>query len=158
MEKEFGEIEEFLDGHKVKYEIIEHEPVYTSEEAARIRGFDLKSGIKSLIFKITKKDRHDFVLILVSGDKKVDNKKLAKILSADNVKLADPQEVFEKTGCEIGSCHPFGNLVGLEIYMDRSILNNETIAFNAGLHTITITMKPHDLVKLIKPKIEDIAK
>ena len=158
MEKEFSEIKDFLDKHKVKYKIIEHEPVYTSEQAASVRGFDIKSGVKSLVFKITKDNHNDFVLVLVSGDKKADSKKLTKILNADNIKLAEPHEVLQRMGCEIGSCHPFGNLSGLQVYMDKRILENDIVAFNAGLHTITITMSPHELVKLVKPVIEDFAK
>ncbi|MBI3190733.1 hypothetical protein HYZ41_03445 [archaeon] len=157
MQKEFDEIIEFLDESKIKYRVIDHAPVYTSEQAAATRGFELRQGVKSLIFKITGKQT-DFVLVLVPGDKKADLGKLRKILGADDIRLADPTEVKERMSCEIGSCHPFGNICGLKTYMDKRILDNETIAFNAGLHTKTIAMSPHDLKKLTKPEVEDFVK
>ncbi len=158
MQKEFEVIKKFLDVHSVKYEMIEHEPVYTSDQAAAVRNFDLRTGVKSLVFKITKNGNHDIVLVLVPGDRKLDYKKLTEITGAENIKLADPKEVLERTGCEVGSCHPFGNLAGLRTYMDKRILENKTIAFNAGLHTITITMNPYDLANLTKPEIADLSK
>jgi Ala-tRNA(Pro) deacylase len=184
MEKEFNAIKNFLDKHGVEYTVYEHEPVYTSEQAAAVRGFDLKSGVKSLVFRVETKattkteaqisskgverksskteqsssDSSCFILALVSGDRKIDNKKLAAVVNANNVKLATPDEVLKRAGCEIGSVHPFGNLAGLETYMDKRILENKIIAFNAGLHTITITMKSEDFVHIVKPEIVDIAK
>ncbi len=155
---EFESIVRFLDENSAEYKIHQHEPVYHATEAAKVRGFELKSGVKSLVFKIEKESHNDFVLVLVSGDRKVDNKKLAKITEAKNVLLASVEEVMEKMNCEIGSCHPFGNISGLKTYMDKKILENKIIAFNAGLHTMSITMKPHDMEKLVKPVVCDLSK
>jgi Ala-tRNA(Pro) deacylase len=96
--------------------------------------------------------------VLVPGDRKADIGKLRGIIGADDIKLASSEEVKERMNCEIGSCHPFGNLCGLKTYMDKKILDNETVAFNAGLHTKTITMDPRDLKKLVNPVVEDFAK
>ncbi|MEM3410200.1 MAG: YbaK/EbsC family protein, partial [Nitrososphaerota archaeon] len=74
------------------------------------------------------------------------------------LKLATPIEVLEKTGCEIGSVHPFGNLYNLQTYLDRSVLENTWVNFNAGLHTVSIHMKTEDLVRLVKPVIADFSK
>jgi len=155
---EFEAITRFLDENGVEYKIIEHEPVHHATEASKVRGFELKAGIKSLVFKVDKEDYSDFILVLVSGDRKVDYKKLAKIVSAKNVRLATPEEVLEKTGCEVGSCHPFGNLSGMKTYMDEKVLENKVVAFNAGLHTMTIAMKPQDMKKLVNPVVCDLSK
>lgn len=158
MEKEFNQLKNFLDSHNIRYKVYEHAPVFTSEQAASVRGFDLKGGVKALVFRVQKENGNELVLALVSGDRKIDTKKLSSVLHAKDVHLAAPQEVLKKTGCEIGSVHPFGNLAGLDTYMDKRILENRIIAFNAGLHTISITMKSEDFANLLKPKIADIAK
>lgn len=148
-------IRKMLDDSEIEYKIFEHEPVYTSEQASRVRGVELKSGVKALVFK-TNDGR--FVLGLVSADKKISERKLAKEADADAVVLAKPNEVLEKTGCEIGSVHPFGILHDFPIYMDESILENDLVNFNVGLHTVSVQMHSKDLVEIVRPKICDISR
>ncbi|MEM2215873.1 MAG: YbaK/EbsC family protein [Nitrososphaerota archaeon] len=152
---EFLLLKKFLDDNGVVYRVYEHEPVYTSEQAARVRRVELKTGVKALIIK-TPDER--FILGLVAADRKIDLAKLAKIVGVKKLKLATPIEVLEKTGCEIGSVHPFGNLYNLQTYLDRSVLENTWVNFNAGLHTVSIHMKTEDLVRLVKPVIADFSK
>lgn len=155
MEKEFLALKKFLDSHSLDYSESTHEVVHTSEQAAAIRGVALRSGVKAIVFKISS---GTFVMALVRGDHRVDAKKLASLLNVKNAKLASPGEVLEITGCEIGSVHPFGNLFGLDVYMDKSILENGEANFSAGLHTKSIVMSRQDMVRLINPAIADIAK
>lgn len=120
----------------------------------RVRGVDAKSGVKALILKV---QSDVFITALVPGDKRVDMKKLARILGAKRLSLAEPNEVLKITGCEIGSVHPFGNIAGLQTYMDREILNNDRVEFSAGLHTASISISTQDLVNVIEPHIEDFS-
>ena len=158
MEKQLEDLKEFLGSNRVKYKLFEHGPIRTAEQASAVRGVPLSQGVKSLVFKIQKEDYDDIVLVLVRGDKKADNEKVARILNAKNAKLASHEEVFEKTSCEVGSVHPFGNLFGLDVYMDRGILENEEVSFSAGTHNHSISMKTKDFVNLIKPNVDDLAK
>ncbi|HLC63337.1 MAG TPA: YbaK/EbsC family protein [Candidatus Nanoarchaeia archaeon] len=151
-EQQTKQIIEFLDKSKIKYKLIVHRVVYTSEEAAKERGMPLKMGVKSLIFKL---DKDEFKLILVRADRKADSKRLREILHVKNIRLASPEEVLKISGCEIGSVHPFGFLMKLEILMDKSILENEDVDFNIGQHTHSALMKAKDLVKILKPRIEE---
>lgn len=156
MEQEFFAIKRLLDNKKVQYEIYEHEPVYTSKDAARVRGEDLRTGVKSLIFKAD----DDFILVLVPGDRKADFQKLRNITAKNNIRLATPQEVLDVCNCEIGSVHPFGLLMGpgLKTYMEKTILQNDRINFNVGLHTMTVRMRPQDMKDVIEPVVVDIIK
>ncbi len=154
MEEEFFAIRGLLDSAGVRYEVFEHEPVYTSEDAAKIRGEPLHSGVKSLVFMTD----DDFILVLVPGDRKVDVDKLRLITNKKNIHMAKPDEVFGKTHCRIGSVHPFGNLMQLKTYMERSILRNSRVNFNVGLHTMTVRMSPLDLKEIVKPEVVDVVK
>lgn len=148
-------IKELLDRNGICYKVSEHEPVYTSEQAAKVRGVELKTGVKALVLKSVE---GSFVVGLVAADRKIDLKKLAKIVKTKKLRLASPREVLKITGCEVGSVHPFGNLHSLSTYLDRSILENDMVNFNAGLHTVSIEMKARDLVKAIRPIIEIFSK
>jgi len=152
---EFHALKKLLDENNVEYIVHEHKPVYTSEQAAKVRGVELKTGVKALVLKTS---NGEFILGLVAADRKIDLEKLAKIVGVKKLKLASPREVLEKTGCEVGSVHPFGNLYGLKTYLDRSVLDNTCVNFNAGLHTVSIHMRSEDMLRLIKPVIGDFSK
>jgi len=137
-----GRVRQVLDEKGIDYQVSEHEPVYTSEDAARVRGVDVKTGVKALLVK-TAEAR--FVMILVCADKRADLNRIAELEGTKNVRLASPSEVLEVTGCEIGSVPPFGHITKLKTYLDREIMDNEYVNFNAGLHTVSVRMRAEDL-------------
>jgi Ala-tRNA(Pro) deacylase len=153
--RQFKLVKELLELNGIDYEVLEHAPVYTSEEAARARRVELKTGVKALILKT---EKGNFVIGLVAADRKIDLKKLAKIAGVKKLQLASPEETFKTTGCEVGSVHPFGNLFDLPTYLDISILENDKVNFNAGLHTVSIQMRAKDMIKAIRPVVEDFSK
>ena len=63
----FQRIENLLRENSADYEILEHEPVYTSEEAARVRGTPLSSGAKALICKCDQ----EMVLFVMPADRRL---------------------------------------------------------------------------------------
>lgn len=128
-----------------EYEIFEHEPVYTSEEAAKVRNVPLRLGVKALVFET----ENEFILALVPANKKVDTKKLGY----KKIKLAHPNKVFEITGCKIGAVPPFGHKTELKTFVDPEILKNEWVYFNIGEHTQSAKMHGNDIIKLIKHPI-----
>jgi Ala-tRNA(Pro) deacylase len=154
-EAETDSIKKLLEENGVEYKLFSHEPVYTSEQASRVRGVELKSGVKALLFKT---NDNKFILGLVSADKRIDSSKLAAAAKAEALVLAKPEEVFEETGCKIGSVHPFGNLMNLPTYMDPGVLENEKVNFNVGMHTMSVQMKSKDLTDIVKPTIVDISR
>jgi Ala-tRNA(Pro) deacylase len=154
MQQQFDEIISLLDKHGIKYEVTEHEPVYTSEDAARIRGEDIRTGAKALIFKTD----DNFILCIIPGDKRIDMKKLREITHCKDIRMATPEEVLRITGCEIGSVHPVGTLMRIKTYADRRLFNNDRINFNAGLHTASIRMKSKDFQSVVNPTIVDYAR
>lgn len=154
-EKESLRIIEFLDGLGLEFQVLEHAPVFTSEQAASIRGAPLSHGVKAIVLKT---GSNDFVLACVSGDKKIDLKKIKKIFGAKNVSLASPADVLEKTGCEIGSVSPFGNIFGMKTFFDVEILGKQFVEFNIGLHTKSIRMRPKDLATAVGATIAGFAK
>jgi len=137
----------------VPYDKIEHQPVYTSEQAAAVRGLSLSQGAKSLLFKT----KPGFTLVVVAGDKRVDSKRLKKLLGVNSIRFASPEEVKEQMGCEIGSCYPFGNVLGLRTLVDKSLSDNEIISFNPGRHDVSIKLRYRDFEKLASPELVNVA-
>ena len=147
----FNKIKDVLNKEKIDYEVLEHKPVYTSKEAAEVRGTELRQGTKALVLKT----EEGFIQACVAGNKELDIEKLQKITLFKKLELANAKEVRQATGCNIGSVPPFGNLFNLKVYFDKSVLENEIVAFNAGQHTKSIKMKAKDLVKVVNPVVGD---
>ncbi len=140
------------------FETFEHEPVRTSEEAAKVRsGYVLHQGAKALIVKAKKNADGVFVMLVIPGDSRFDGEKVRKLLGTKELRFATEDEVSEITqGVVVGGVPPFGNLFNLEVIVDSKLLENEKIIFNAGDRRFSISMKSADYINLVKPKIADI--
>lgn len=147
----FQKLIALLDTSGVIYHVVEHEPVFTSEEAARVRGTRLEQGAKALVLIGDKKP----LMIVVPADQKLSFSKAKKALGIKDLRLAAPEEVVNILGVEIGSVPPFGNLKGLDLYLDSTMSRNEEIVFNPGVHIKSITIKYSDYLLLAKPTIGD---
>ncbi len=141
------------------FETFEHEPVRTSEEAAKIRsGYTLDQGAKALIVRVkySSSDKK-FVMLVVPGNVRFDKQKTSEYLKTKDIRFATEDEVSEITsGVELGGVPPFGNLFGLQVIVDPSLLQHEKIIFNAGDRRFSVAVYSKDYVTLVKPIIETI--
>lgn len=145
-------IEEKLTAQGVAYRITTHRPVYTSAEAAAVRGTSLSSGAKALVVKAGE----EFVLFVMPADRKLDSKRVRKNLGMRAIRFATREEVFALTGLQPGAIPPFGSLFGLRTYCDRALGQNEKINFNPGEHTATLEMGYGDYVRVEGPEFADV--
>ena len=136
----FDDIREMLTKNKAEFETMHHEPVYTSEQAAKVRGTKLRQGAKALIFRAG----NEYIMGVVSAEKKIDTSKLEKLSGHKKLELATAKQVEKLTGLKVGSIPPFGKLFGIKTYVDTSLAKVQVIAFNAGSHTDSIKMKYGD--------------
>lgn len=144
----------FLEAAGVKYRLIEHEPVFTSEQAARVRGISASMGAKSLLLKA----EGGFMLAVLSGNLKLDVKKLEEFYNVKEARFAKLDEVKVVMGCEVGACYPFGNLIGVRMLVDNELAKNKEISFNPGVHNKSLIMKWEDYKAVVNPTMADISK
>jgi len=148
-------LRKLLQDREIDFEEVDHEPGPDCESAANARGEDLKIGGKTLLFK----DKTGFRLFVLSAAKKADNNKIRKILKSQKLRFATQEELFEMTGVEKGALPPFGrDLLPFDLYLDKSILENERIAFNAGILTKSYILKVKDYLQLVDPIICQFSK
>jgi Ala-tRNA(Pro) deacylase len=141
------------------FETFEHEPVRTSEEASKIRtGYTIEQGAKALITRVREPSMgKKFVMFVVPGNKRFDTAKIKISTGLVDLRFASEAEVAEITqGVLPGGVPPFGNLFGLEVFVDQSLFNNEKIVFNAGDKSYSIAMKADDYKKIVNPVVADI--
>lgn len=151
--KIFQDLISLLKKNNITYQLYEHLPVYTSQEAAKIRQTSQTQGAKALVFLADKKP----ILLVLPGNKKVDTRTFKKTFGVNDLSFAKAEQVLELTGLEIGAIPPFGNVMNLTTYVDKTLLNEEEIAFNAGAHTKSIKMKTKDYLNLCQSKISSFS-
>lgn len=144
-----------LNQNKINFDEIHHGMAQTCEESARQRGADITIGGKTILFK----DKRDFRLFTLSAAREVDSTKVRKILKSQRLRFATSEELMELCFVEKGALPPLGKqLYPFEHYLDKSILENEKIAFNAGILTKSIIMSVEDYIKLTNPIICEFSK
>lgn len=145
----FPKVEELLKRHSTPFTVLRHEPVFTSEQAAAVRGVALGSGAKALVVKAG----DGFVLLVLPADRKLDSKKAKAALGVRDLRFANKEEVAQLTGLQPGSIPPFGSLFGLATHCDPALGEHATINFNAGDHSISVSMAYADYVTVEKPNL-----
>jgi Ala-tRNA(Pro) deacylase len=144
---------EWLDQNDVPYQRLEHEAVFTSAEAARVRGTSLSSGAKALICKAD--DR--FLMFVMPADRRLANKLVRQQLGTRQLRFASPEEVLELTGLRPGSIPPFGSLFGMPTYCDERLRREPRINFNAGDHCVSFSMTFDDYAAAENPQLGQFA-
>ena len=99
----FEQILALLEKHNIPYKLTEHEPVRTSEEAARIRGAALKTGAKAMIVR----GKDDYHLLVLPAYKHIDWKRVRALLHVSNLRFATEEEAETVAQAKMGSVPPF---------------------------------------------------
>ena len=108
--------------------IVLEQTARTANDAAAALGCKVGAIVKSLLFKAGE----NFVLCLVSGDKKCSLNKLKNILNEKDISMANPEDVKRVTGYTIGGVSPTGHLIKTKIYIDENLKNFDCIFAAAG--------------------------
>jgi Ala-tRNA(Pro) deacylase len=145
----FDRLTALLDSHRIAYDVSRHAPVFTSEEAARVRGAPLASGAKALICKAGER----FVLFVMPADRRLDSKLARKTLGVRGMRFATREEVLQLTTLAPGSIPPFGQLFGFATYCDEQLTAQTRINFNAGDHAISVNMACADYLAVERPTL-----
>jgi len=143
-------LKKFLDENRIKYVTISHSIAYTSQEVAASSHVSGKDLAKAVVIKVD----GVMAMAVLPASYQVDFDRLRDVLGAGVVELADEEEFRNSfPGCELGAMPPFGNLYGMEVYVDERLRENEEIAFNAGTHTELIKLSYGDFERLVGPKV-----
>ena len=142
-------IKEFNPNLKV---IVLEQTARTANDAATALGCKVGAIVKSLLFKAGQ----NFVLCLVSGDKRCSLNKLKKILNQKDVSMANPEDVKRITGYTIGGVSPTGHLTKIKIYIDENLKNFNSIFAAAGHPNAVFEIDFENLKALTQGEIKDI--
>lgn len=102
-------------------------------------------------------ERGDTILVVVRGDRRVDQAKLARLLGYKKLRLASGSEVLETTGYPPGGVPPVGHLRKLPVYIDVE-LRGGMYYVGGGDSQHLLLIRTDDIAKLTEGVFLDIPK
>ncbi|MBS0444765.1 MAG: YbaK/EbsC family protein [Proteobacteria bacterium] len=135
-----------------------HAPVFleiaarTSQEAADALGIVVGQIAKSVIFR--RKADDVAVLVVTSGDRRVDERKVAALVGA--LGRADADFVKLKTGYTIGGVAPLAHATPPVTLIDRELFRFDEIWAAAGHPNGVFRMTPDQLAVLTAAPVHDV--
>ncbi len=140
-------VKEYLKDYNKENNIIElSESTATVELAAKALNVEPGRIAKTLSFKVDT----TCLLIIIAGDKKIDNRKY-KDKFQTKAKMLTPEEVIEYTGHEIGGVCPFAiTNPDVKIYCDISLKKYKTVFPACGSQNSAIELTPEEVFFISK--------
>ncbi|MES2978636.1 MAG: YbaK/EbsC family protein [Pseudomonadota bacterium] len=133
------------------------EAARTAQQAADALGVALGQIAKSIVFR--RKSDNTAVLVVTSGDRRVDERKLEALVCPDGKHLgrADAEFVKLHTGFSIGGVSPLAHTGELITVMDRSLLRFDTVWAAAGHPNAVFQVSPQELELMMESPVADVA-
>ncbi len=132
----------------------------TAQQAADALGISVGQIAKSIIFRRKNNSAGDdaAVLVITSGDKRVDEAKVQALVCTDGAKLgrADADFVKAKTGFAIGGVSPVAHTTSLVSLLDRELFRYATVWAAAGHPHAVFEVSPDVLQKLTAAPVADV--
>lgn len=139
----------YLEEKKYKFEIIEHKTTYTAFDTARTTQKQEKKVKPEEIAKalVVKTDK-DYFLALVPASKRLDKKKLLKVINAVRKKSKEKtyksldlaKEFWMKKNIpgKVGATPPFREMLKLEIFIDAVLAKQKNLYVGSGEYEYSI--------------------
>lgn len=129
----------------------------TARQAADALGVIVGQIAKSIVFM--RKSDNAAVLVVTSGDRRVDEKKLELLVCTDGNRLgrADAEFVKAKTGFSIGGVSPLAHATDVVLVIDQSLFRFDVIWAAAGHPNSVFQLAPADLEWLTGAPVADVA-
>ena len=129
----------------------------TAQQAADALGVGVGQIAKSIVFR--RKSDDAAVLVVTSGDQRVDEKKLEALVCPDGKRLgrADAEFVKAKTGFSIGGVSPLAHATAVVLLIDESLFRFDQIWAAAGHPNAVFQLSPADLEWLTGAPVVDVA-
>ncbi len=141
-----------LNEQGIDYDVIEiplsedKKPIRNLEELLTNRGLDPQSVVRSVLFK-TASDR--FVLLAVAGGGRADWAVLRQHLNERKCRMAEFDEVSQATGYVVGAVPPIALPAHIQMLVDTSVNNHETVVIGSGVLGYALSLKGAELLKLM---------
>ena len=130
------------------------ESTHNSELAAKSLGVAVGQIAKTILLMVDDGP----VVVVISGDRRVDFKKVKALRGGRRVRLAGPEDVTARTGFKVGAVSPVALPGGIPVYLDASLRRYETVYPAAGETNNMFATTPAELLALSRGLEADLAR
>lgn len=142
-------LQRFLHEQGIGFETIHHARTHTAHDTARSAQLAEHDFAKTVMVKLDGR----IAMAVLAADCRLDLAALALATGSALAELAHESEFAPLfPDCEAGAMPPFGNLYGLDVYIDENLSEDDEIAFNAGSHTELIRIPFALFEQLVHPR------
>jgi prolyl-tRNA editing enzyme YbaK/EbsC (Cys-tRNA(Pro) deacylase) len=125
----------------------------TVEAAAAAMGVRRSQIVKSLLFESR---QGDVILVVASGESRVNRQRLADIAGLGHLKLASPERVLQDTGYAVGGMPPVGHDSALAVVVDRAVLEEPVVFGGGGRSDLLLRIRPEEIVRLSSASVAPV--
>lgn len=146
-------VSDFLEENGLEVQVVTlDDSTKTSRMAAEALGCSVAQIAKSIVFTDGRA-----VVVVISGDRRVDPEKLS-IKLGERVKIADADEVRNGTGYVIGGVPPFPHDESVRVFLDSSLGRYDEVWTAAGTPNSVMRVSVEVLKKVVGGAFIDVAK
>lgn len=135
----------------IAFDIYEHPPVATVEEAERHWSAIVAMHFKNLFLRNQKGTRH--YLVIVRHSTRADLRGIADQIGDGKLSFGSPERLMSHLGVTPGSVSPFGLIHdrdhGVRVAIDRSLKTADRVSFHPNVNTITLTLRREDFERFL---------
>ncbi len=136
----------------ITFQIVEHEPALTTEQADRfIEGIE---GVRTKTMFLKNKKKRNFYLVIMDDAKRLDMDIFKEIVEEKQIKMASAETLNDKMMLPPGVVSPFGLLNNedkdIRVYVDQEIVSEERMSFHPNTNEKTIFIQTEDLFTFLK--------
>ncbi len=148
------EVRAKLDEMGIKYEVTEHDAVYTIEDMAKIPGMKISDVCKNLFLRDERGKRH--FLVVLDEAKSADLKAIRAQIGSSRLSFASEERLMDNLGLIKGAVTPLGVLndcsANVEVLMDSDLKSRKRLGVHPCDNTETLWLSCADIIKLIEKR------
>ncbi|MBE6035349.1 MAG: prolyl-tRNA synthetase associated domain-containing protein [Clostridiales bacterium] len=135
----------------ISYEVVEHPPASSTEEADNyIEG---KEGVRTKTLFLCNRKKKEFFLVVMDDKKRLDIKKLGNLIGEKGLQFASEDKLMEKMAVAPGAVSIFGLLnnsaIDIKVYFDKEILSDSIMTFHPNDNTKTLFLSTDDIRRFL---------
>jgi Ala-tRNA(Pro) deacylase len=143
-------IREYLEENDVRYDWLPHPQAYTTQEVAHSLHISGKRLAKTIILDAD----GQLLMAVLPAAHHLDLDKFKKEIEAKRLEMLPESELAELfPDCDLGAIPPFGNLYGMDVWLEKSLAVSAEFVFTAGTHRDAVRMDLSDFTALVNPSI-----
>lgn len=141
---------ELLNSFNISFQVFEHPPLFTCEDAKNLKINIPATDCKTLFLTDGKK----FFLLSMLAHKRLDVKNLSHQLNTTRLSFAKATELLQHLQLTPGSVSPFGLINDtenkVECLLDMEMMKCQTLGFHPLINTATLTLSPECLTSFLE--------